>query len=255
MDVLTLFDIDGTLVDSAGAGRDAIELALLEVYGTAGPINELSFAGLTDPFIVRTLMRHAGLSDDEIDAQLPALWASYERRLEAILVDRAARARVHPGVLDLLAALEGLGAAIGLVTGNIARGARHKLAACGIHDRFPFGSFGSDAEDRDELPAIAIRRARRTMGRAYAADRTWIIGDTPRDIGCARAAGVRVLAVATGSFTRRQLEDAGADVALDSLGDTGRVLDVLSVESRGVAEGARFGPRTSTSGEKRPRVP
>lgn len=240
MDVLALFDIDGTLVDTAGAGRDAIELALVEVFGTAGPIEELSFAGLTDPFIARTLMRHAGLSDRAIDAGFPALWATYEGRLEAILRERAARARVHPGVHDLLAALEELGTAIGLVTGNIAGGARHKLAACGIHDRFPFGSFGSDAENRDELPAIAIRRAARATGRAFERDRTWIIGDTPRDIGCARAAGIRVLAVATGSFTRAQLEEAGADVALDSLSDTARILALLGVESRDAAEGARF---------------
>jgi phosphoglycolate phosphatase-like HAD superfamily hydrolase len=240
VDVLALFDIDGTLVDAAGAGRDAIEIALIEVFGTAGPIDELPFAGLTDPFIARTLMRHAGFSNPEIDAGLPALWTSYAVRLEAILEDRRAQARVHPGVHDLLSALESLGTAIGLVTGNIARGARHKLEACGIEDRFPFGSFGSDAENRDELPQIAIRRATESTGREYEDDRIWIIGDTPRDIGCARAAGIRVLAVATGSFTRAELEEAGADIALETLADTERVLSVLRDESRGASEHARF---------------
>lgn len=240
MDVLALFDIDGTLVDTAGAGRDAIEIALIEVFGTAGPIDELSFAGLTDPFIARTLMRHAGFSDSQIDEGLSDLWSAYSGWLEGILVDRRAQAHVHPGVHDLLSALEGLGTAIGLVTGNIASGARHKLEACGIEGRFPFGSFGSDAENRDELPPIAMRRATEATGREFEDDRTWIIGDTPRDIGCARAAGVRVLAVATGSFTRAELEEAGADVALETLADTELVLSVLRDESRGASERARF---------------
>jgi phosphoglycolate phosphatase len=232
VDLLALFDIDGTLVDTAGAGRDAIEVALLEVYGTTGPINDLSFAGLTDPFIARTLMRHAGLEDREIDAGLDALWTTYTERLIEILADRRDDARVHPGVHALLAALESVEAAIGLVTGNIATGAHEKLRTCGIADRFEFGSFGSDAENRNELPAIAIDRARASTGFDFSPERTWIIGDTPRDIDCARACGVRVLAVATGSFTVGELAEAGADHVLASLADTGRVLRVLDVESR-----------------------
>jgi len=241
-DVLALFDIDGTLVDTAGAGRDAIEIALVEIYGTAGPIDELSFAGLTDPYIARTLMQHAGLEDPEIELRFDALWDCYETNLSAILAERAHRARVHAGVLALLDALAVAGVAIGLVTGNIERGAQHKLAACGIADRFTFGSFGSDAENRDELPPIAIDRAQAKTGRDFHKRRTWIIGDTPRDIRCARAAGIRALAVGTGSFTAPQLRNAGADHALDTLADTIAVMRVLGDESRMDARGARFAP-------------
>ncbi len=229
MSVLPLFDIDGTLVDTAGAGRDAIEVALIEVYGTTGPINDLSFAGLTDPFIVRTLMQHAGLSDPEIDAHMERLWEVYADRLKGILRERRERATVHAGVHELLDELERAGATLGLVTGNIADGANLKLAACGIADRFVFGSFGSDAEDRDELPKIAIERARDVTGVEFEPERTWIIGDTPRDIGCARACGIRVLAVATGSFSVAELEEAGADHAFESLRDTDRILGCLDI--------------------------
>jgi len=242
VNLLALFDIDGTLVDTAGAGRDAIEAALIEVYGTTGPIDDLSFAGLTDPFIARTLMRHAGLTDPEIDAGLARLWTVYSDQLVDILRDRAERASVHPGVHELLEALEIAGAALGLVTGNIAEGARHKLAACGMADRFGFGSFGSDAENRDELPRIAIERASDVTGVVFEPERTWIIGDTPRDIGCAHACGIRVLAVATGSFSVAELVEAGADHALESLADTERILALFDIESRAAPERARFGP-------------
>jgi phosphoglycolate phosphatase-like HAD superfamily hydrolase len=146
-----------------------------------------------------------------------------------ILRERRERAMVHAGVHALLDALEGAGAALGLVTGNIEDGAHLKLAACGIGDRFVFGSFGSDAEDRDELPTIAIERAGDVTGVQFDPNRTWIIGDTPRDIGCARACGIRVLAVATGSFSVAELEEAGADHALESLVDTRRILDFLDI--------------------------
>ena len=241
MSVLALFDIDGTLVDTAGSGRDAIEVALVEVFGTPGPIDELSFAGLTDPLIARTLMRHAGFADEEIDARLDALWASYTRHLVERLAERRARARVHEGVVELLEALAAAGVPLGLVTGNIADGARHKLATLGIADRFAFGSYGSDAENRDRLPAIAIERAHAATGMRFDPDRTWIIGDTPRDIGCARACGIRVLAVATGSFSVDELAAAGADHVLETLADTAVILGLLGIESRAAPEDARFG--------------
>ncbi|MDX1393912.1 MAG: HAD family hydrolase [Gemmatimonadota bacterium] len=231
MSVLALFDIDGTLVDTAGAGSAAVEVALVEVFGTPGPIDELSFAGLTDPLIVRTLMRHAGFEDHEIDARAPALWAAYTAHLVDRLAEpeRRARSRVHEGVPELLDALEVAEAALGLVTGNIAEGARLKLDALGIADRFGFGSYGSDAEDRDLLPAIAIERARAATGTSHDPTRTWIIGDTPRDIACARATGIRVLAVATGSFSVDELVAAGADHAVESLAETDEVLRLLDV--------------------------
>ena len=227
LSLVVLFDIDGTLVDTVGAGRDAIEGALVEIFGTAGPIDELSFAGLTDPWIVRRLMRLAGFDDAEIDARLESLWASYVIRLSDALEGRRSRLRVHAGVFGLLDELERRGAGVGLVTGNIEPGARAKLAACGLEGRFSFGAFGSDAEDRDALPAIALERAPGAIGRVADPRRTWIVGDTPRDIGCARAGGVRALAVATGQFDVAELLALGPDHAVATLKDTATVLELL----------------------------
>lgn len=225
--LVVLFDIDGTLVDTAGSGRDAIEGALVEVFGTAGPIDELSFAGLTDPWIVRRLMRLAGFDDAEIDARLEPLWVSYVARLSDALEGRRSRLRVHGGVLSLLDELDRRLAGVGLVTGNIEPGARAKLAACGLAGRFPFGAFGSDAEDRDALPAIALGRAPGAIGRVADRRRTWIVGDTPRDIECARAGGVRALAVATGQFGVAELLAVRPDHAVATLEDTAAVLELL----------------------------
>lgn len=226
--MLLLFDIDGTLIHSAGAGRAAIERALLDVYGTAGPIDELPFDGLTDPQIVRALMRAAAMTDVDIDDRIGDLWAAYAAALPPELEARRDRLRVADGVAALLDRLDEGGACLGLVTGNIALGAEHKLAACGLWGRFAFGAYGSDAEDRDALPSIAVDRAHAHTGIRYAAEVTWVIGDTPRDVACARAAGVRCLAVGTGRFSARDLRASGADVALDSLAETDRVVSILS---------------------------
>jgi len=238
--LLVLFDIDGTLVDSGGAGRDAIEEALLDVYGTAGPIDEISFAGLTDPFIVRSLLTRAGLMPAEIDRGLETLWTRYVALLAVALEDRRSRIRVNAGVETFLDALETLGAAVGLLTGNIARGAFEKLDACGLARRFGFGAYGSDAEDRDALPDVALSRAHEVTGRRPLRAETWIIGDTPRDIACARAGRLNVIAVATGSYSIEDLVSAGADLAVPTLEDTEHLVSVLLGESRSASEGARF---------------
>jgi len=226
--LLVLFDVDGTLIDSAGAGREAIEGALHDVYGTAGPIDELPFDGLTDPSIARTLLRAGGIADARIEAGLDALWATYLARLADSLGARAGRVRALDGVSALLDALAGAGAVVGLVTGNIEPGAARKLDACGLGGRFSFGAFGSDAEDRDALPAIALERATASTGCPFAPDRVWIVGDTPRDVRCARAGGVRALAVASGRYSVAQLAACAPDHVTSSLADTEWVLERLT---------------------------
>jgi len=230
--VLVLFDIDGTLIDAGGAGRAAIESALLAVYGTAGPIDELPFDGLTDPLIAHTLLGEAGLARDDIEAKLEALWGSYLAHLRDELAARRRHLSPLPGSTELLDSLAECGATLGLVTGNIAEGAHQKLGACALDGRFTFGGFGSDALERNELPPIAMTRAHESTGVRFEADSTWIIGDTPRDIECAHASGLRVLAVATGRFSVAELKLYGADRVMSSLADTGRVMAELTTDSR-----------------------
>lgn len=223
---LVLFDIDGTLV-SGGPAKDAFHLALLEVFGTAGDIDEHDFSGKTDPQIARELLSGAGLESEEVDRGLPALFGTYLRELEARLPDDPVT--VLPGVRPLLAGLAHVGdVALGLVTGNISRGADLKLGSAQLRSPFRVGSYGSDREVRNDLPPVAVERARIEWSVEFAPDCTWIVGDTPRDVGCAQAHGLRTLAVATGRFGVDQLRDAGAERVLDSLEDTAAVLEILT---------------------------
>lgn len=222
---LLLFDIDGTLL-RGGPAKEAFRLALVEVFGTAGPIEDWEFSGKTDPQIARELLRDTGLDDEAIDRGFPALWDRYLDELERRLP--ATPTRLLPGVAGLLQAVEGMGGgALGLVTGNIARGADLKLAAAGIPSRFAIGGFGSDHEVRNELPGIAIRRANARWGRAFAPDEVVVIGDTPRDVLCGKAHGTRTVAVATGRFSVDQLAATGADVVVADLSETEHVLRLL----------------------------
>jgi phosphoglycolate phosphatase len=228
MQRLILFDIDGTLLTAGGAAARAFHRALLEVFGTAGPIQGHSFAGKTDPQIASELLRAAGLSEDEITHRFPALWAAYLRDLPGELA--RSRIRVLPGVHDLLDRLEAHrnGTALGLLTGNLAEGARLKLDAAGIgFDRFVVGAFGSDHADRPELPAVALHRAEERFGHRFAGKQIVIIGDTPYDISCGESLGVRTLAVATGSYSTEQLAECGPDFLFPTLEDGERIWDAI----------------------------
>ena len=223
---LILFDIDGTLL-RGGPAKAAFEAAMVETYGTAGDVAGLSFAGKTDPQIARELLTGAGFDARTIDEGLPGLWERYLRYLEAGLPDTPVR--VLAGVRELLDALLGVeGVALGLVTGNIADGARLKLGSAGLWDRFPVGGYGSDHEERDHLPGIALARARAHWGAGLAACDAVVVGDTPRDVACGRACGSRTLAVATGTFTTEALRATGADHVLEDLAATDRVVELLT---------------------------
>lgn len=223
---LILFDIDGTLV-WGGPAKGAFRSALIETYGTTGDLNGVSFAGRTDPQIARDLLTRAGFTDAEVEEGFPGLWERYLAHLEVGLVDEPLT--VLPGVrqlLDALAAVEGV--ALGLLTGNIVGGAELKLGSAGLWDHFGIGGFGSDHEERDELPAIALERARARWGSSLSAENTIIVGDTPRDIACGRVGGTRTLAVATGTFTRAELEPHRPDHLLEDLSATMEVVSLLT---------------------------
>jgi phosphoglycolate phosphatase len=230
VDTLVLFDIDGTLV-WGGPAKDAFTEAMQETFGTTGDVARVSFAGKTDPQIARELLESVGMPTHEIAAGLPDLFRRYLGGLEARLPERPMEEL--PGVTELLEALSASGrAALSLVTGNIIGGARLKLGSAGLAHRFPLdgeivGGFGSDSEERDDLPHIAMRRAHEIWGRQYDPQRVVIVGDTPRDIFCGQAAGTRTLGVATGHFEEAVLAEAGADVVVQDFTDTQKIVDSI----------------------------
>ena len=223
---LVLFDIDGTILWSDGAGRRAMEGALAHVFGTAGD-PRYRYDGKTDRQIARELMRAEGHDDAAIDARLDAVLEGYLRRLDAELASGARHVEVLAGVPALLDALEARAdVVLGLLTGNIAPGAAIKLRAAGIDfDRFRVNAFGSDDESRPQLPMVAQRRAREALGREYDGTDIVVIGDTPADIHCARSVGARTIAVATGRYSVAELLEHEPSLALPDLGETQAVVD------------------------------
>lgn len=211
--MLVLFDIDCTLVDMGGAGMSALTAAAVEVFGDEGP--PLDLAGSTDSGIVRGLFEHFKVPHDpELEEKF---YLSYLPKMEANLKDASFGGRVLDGVSDLLTNLEDDGHTLGLMTGNIERGAIVKASHYGLAGHFGFGSYGDDHWDRNKLGPIALERAERATGKRFTADEALVIGDTPKDVRCAHAFGAKCVAVATGSFDEDQLEECGADLVVSDL--------------------------------------
>ncbi|MBK8248161.1 MAG: haloacid dehalogenase-like hydrolase [Gemmatimonadetes bacterium] len=225
---LILFDIDGTLLWTSGAGRRAMEAALVTHFGHAGAPG-YRYDGKTDIQIVRESMREAGVEDATISARMNDVLAMYLERLGVEIEAPHTTMHRYDGVMELLDALEARADRVtGLLTGNIVEGANRKLRAVGVApERFRLGAFGSDHEHRHELPAIAVRRAHETLGLAFEGSRVVIIGDTPADIHCGRGIGARAIGVATGHYTVEDLAAHDPAAVLPSLGDTAAVLRAI----------------------------
>ena len=221
---VVLFDVDGTLLWTDGAGRRAIHRALREILGIEHPAAGFRFDGRTDPEIVRLLAAASGR--DHGPDVVAAVLAHYVALLEDELSRPGHRTTVYPGVFELLAALEHRNDCVtGLLTGNIVEGARLKLRSGGLDiARFRVGAFGSDHADRPELPAIAQQRARETLGIQAAGRDVVIVGDTPADVACGRGIGARAIGVATGSYSVPELLAVGAYTAFPDLSDTDAVV-------------------------------
>jgi phosphoglycolate phosphatase len=223
---LVLFDIDGTLLSAGVVFRNALAEALRECFGRTGPIDGFEFSGKTDPQIVRCLMREAGLSDATIDVRMPEALDRYEAGLLPLLDDRSVRAK--PGAIPLVQSLAAdPRVLLGLLTGNLERCARAKLAPLGLNDCFSFGAFGSDAENRGRLPAVAVERAFRATARRYVGKQVVIIGDSVEDVRCGRNIGVRSVAVASGMTSRSALSAEKPDAILDDFRDIGVCLRAI----------------------------
>jgi phosphoglycolate phosphatase-like HAD superfamily hydrolase len=224
--VLLLFDIDGTLVQSGGAGRRALERAFEDLFQISGAMTGVRLHGGTDPVIVeRAMTLHLGRepSPTEVDRVLDA----YLGHLELEIERSRSLYRVMPGVLELLARAEAAGCTIGLATGNVEAGARMKLEPGDLWRRFSFGGYGSDSGDRAELVRRGIAR-----GRAIAGDvpphRTFVIGDTELDVLAARAAGARAIGVLAGSAAPEALAGSKPDALVETLADP-RLHDLLGL--------------------------
>lgn len=214
-----LFDVDGTLVHTEGAGRDALEAAFLGLFGVPRALDGVPLAGRTDPLIVGDALARHGRAF--VDGQADRFWADAALHLERLM--SPPRGHVLPGVhaaLDAIA-LEP-GHVLGLLTGNMPALAKLKLGAFGLHERFAFGAFGSDGPLRDDMARAAVARAAERWG--VPPPRCIVVGDTELDIACARAAGARVVAVATGGRTREQLAPHAPDLLLDDLSDAPALL-------------------------------
>lgn len=225
---LVLFDIDGTILLTAGAGRRAITAALAELVGDRAAFARIRFDGKTDPQIVGELLAAAGDPGPHDREHVGAVCERYVTLLERELATTTGTRLMpgFPGILDRLEAEAGV--VLGLLTGNLERGAALKLRAAGIDPaRFKVGAYGSDAAHRPDLPPIAARRAEPFFGRAPAGGEVVIIGDTPADVACGAAIGARAVAVATGSYTVAELAACGAHAVFEDLGDTDRALAAI----------------------------
>ena len=225
---LVLFDIDGTLLRTDGAGRRSMEYALHHVFGVRGD-PAYHYDGKTDRQITREQMRWAGVPDADIDRRMDDVFACYTERLAAELADGAEQAILLPGVQPLLARLaEEAPVTLGLLTGNIEAGARQKLKAVNLAwEQFLVNAFGSDHELRPMLPAVAQRRAEALLGRQIPGDRMVIIGDTPADIHCGRSLNVRAIGVATGRYTVPELASHAPTAVFPTLHDTEAVVEAI----------------------------
>jgi len=226
---LILFDIDGTLMRSGGAGFKAMDRAFAELFGIAAATRGIVPHGKTDPLILREILRRERLDGAREEDSIAALQGLYERFLPEELP--SSPAVLMPGVRELLDALAAAdGVFLGLLTGNFERGARTKLDRFGLNRYFPFGAFGSDDGDRNRLPAIALARAEAAVGHPIGlGPHVLIIGDTPRDVACALASGAVPVGVATGSYSVEDLEAAGVALAFADLSDTTAVVEALGV--------------------------
>ena len=223
---LLLWDIDGTLTLSGGAGMRALEAALSREFKRDNSLSSIDFAGRTDIWIMRQIFAHVGLPDD--DANIQRLINAYLAELPTALQNPGNR--VLPGVAAALAALAAHGGCVqALLTGNVERGARIKLGHHKLSHYFAWGAFADDGERRNDLGPVALRRAREKHGIEFAPERVFVIGDTPHDIACGKVIGAQTIAVATGQYSVDELRAANPTFVLADLSDTASLLRALGL--------------------------
>lgn len=224
MKYVCLFDIDGTLLNTGGAGQRGMERALASAFNLDDLSHDIPAAGRTDRAIVADLFEHHRLENG------PAAWEPFLEAYLAHLPQTLAEldGRVLPGVFEILDALAARpDVDLGLLTGNLRAGAELKLKHYGLDHHFAFGGFGDRHLHRDDVAREALEEARRHLDRDVSVDHIWVIGDTPSDVRCARAIGARAVAVATGMFSEEELQEAKPDHLFANFSDPQALLSLL----------------------------
>jgi len=221
---LLLFDIDGTLIHSGGAGVHALKKALTERHGIEDDLGDIEIAGMTDSGIVISILKKHKIPATQ--ENIAGFLDSYVHFLSIELPHR--KGKLLPGVLELLEKLKlRKHLVLALLTGNVSRGAQLKLGHYGVWHFFEFGAFADDHPDRNQLGPFARARAKEKHGREFSAAEIDVIGDTPRDIACGKALGARTIAVATGTWSREKLAEHDPDYLIDDLSHVDRLINTL----------------------------
>ena len=215
MPTVALFDIDGTLINTGGAGARSWLHAFDKLYGVPADIGSSSEAGETDPSVARKTFE-AALGRPPTEAELGRLFAAYLLRLSEEVASSEGY-RVLDGVEGLLTMLADAGTTLGIVSGAMEGAARVKLSRANLNRFFVFGGYGSDSDDRAALTDSALRKASMLHGHDVDLSQVYVVGDTPRDVDAAKAVGAVAVAVASGKFSIDELTGIGADHVLPSL--------------------------------------
>jgi phosphoglycolate phosphatase-like HAD superfamily hydrolase len=210
-----LFDIDGTLISTGGAGARSWRYAFQELHGIPADIGQFTDAGMTDPTVARLTFKSA-VGHEPSAREVATVMAAYLDRLP-YEVEHGEKYRVLDGAEDLLKRLSRAGTLLGITSGAVEAAAHIKLSRAGFNRYFPFGGYGSDSGDRTELTKCALARGERLLGEKLDPAAVLVVGDTPKDLDAAHGAGCVAVGVATGHYTSEQLSEAGADVVLGSL--------------------------------------
>ena len=223
---LFLFDIDGTLIASGGAGEHSLRLAIQDEFGVEDSLGDIEIAGRTDKLITLNILKKYGV--EPTPERVTQFLDRYLSHLTQELPRKAGR--LLPGILPLLDALKARPhVALALLTGNLVRGAELKLTHYGVWNYFEFGAFADDHTDRNRLGPVAQARALERHGVEFPPERIFVLGDTPHDIACGRAIGAKTVAIATVSWTRASLAEHQPDYLFDDLSDVAGVIAALQV--------------------------
>lgn len=224
---LVLFDIDETILHSDGVGRRAMQAAMSKVFSREIDAAGHNMSGKTDPQICHEVLSVHGFAANEISEKLPELYEIYLDHLEQEIT-LARLYKLHPGVSELIDQLkQSSWCYLGLLTGNIERGARLKLQFFDLNKHFAFGAFGCDSHDRLDLPAIAHKRAVTHFAEEFQIEEIVIIGDAVNDILCAQGYGVKSIITCTGKTSRQELEVLNPNFIFDSLTDTRAIVEAI----------------------------